>query len=481
MIETVFHTSENNNTYLYDDQQRLSMLVHPNIVKVHEFSENIDSYYTAKYSYLKKHGLFSKPTKINFKTTISESMVEESIIRSHQIVFEVTDMCNLECTYCVLGDFYTGFERQNSKNIDIHSAIKLLKYVFNLKIKNNKDKLTISFYGGEPLLNISFIEKIVKFISELNREKKIDVTYNMTTNGVLINRYILFLVENQFDLLISLDGNERNDSHRVYRKSKKNSFHQVIQNLDMIQVNFPTYFNNHIHFNAVLHDRNSVKEIYEFIFNKFHKIPQISELALGNIKPGKEHSFNKIFNHKRSSENKFLKEDSNLTVLAHKELSSFRESTEFLKYYSINYFVSNITSLIHEDEIYYPTNTCMPFSKKIFLTNQNKLLPCEKLNHKYSLGEVNENVNLNISEITKRFNSYYEHLQIFCQNCYIHRFCGMCMFCIENLNELNTEKFVCNIFHDKKAFKKKMHRVFSFLEKYPSDIIEILENVVITS
>ncbi len=482
MIETVVHTSENNNLYLYDDQYRLSMLIHPDLAKVHKSSGHVDPYYIRKYMYMKNHGLFSKSNYAKFKTVINEAMVEESIIRSHQIVFEVTDFCNLNCSYCVLGDFYDGFEIRNNNHIDTQSAIKLLKYIFDLKIKNNKDKLTLSFYGGEPLLNIYFIKEIVNVVRQLNFEKKLDITYNMTTNAVFIHKHIHFLVENEFDLLISIDGNEKNDSYRSYRKNKGNSFQQVIENIDMIQRDYPDYFDKYIHFNAVLHNRNSVREIYEFIYGRYYKIPQISELSLDNIKPEKKCHFNKMFNHKRKSENEFIKSESQLLSLTHKELSLFREATEFLKYYSINFFISNITSLLlYEDEEYYPTNTCLPFSKKIFLTNRNKLLPCEKLNHKYSMGEVVEDVQIDIRGIVQKYNFYYEHIQGICQYCYIHHFCGMCMFRIDNLDKLDSEKFICNIFHDQKAFQTKMYRIFSFLEKYPADLTEILENVIITS
>ena len=129
-------------------------------------------------------------------------------------------------------------------------------------------------------------------------------------------------------------------------------------------------------------------------------------------------------------------------------------------------------------EKYLPTSTCTPFSKKIFLTNRNKLLPCERINYKYFLGKVNKNVEIDVQQITKQYNFYYEHLKKFCQVCYAYRFCGTCLFHLTNIDNVNAEEFVCENFYDQKAYEKKLIRIFSFLEKYPTDFSAIIENLI---
>lgn len=80
------------------------------------------------------------------------------------------------------------------------------------------------FYGGEPLLNMSFIEQIIEVVSQLNIGKEMEVSYLMTTNATLIHKYLPFLVENKFRLMISLDGNEENHSYRFFVKTRKTLF-----------------------------------------------------------------------------------------------------------------------------------------------------------------------------------------------------------------------------------------------------------------
>ena len=109
MIKTLIYTTENNNSYIYDHKSRLSMLIHPDLKKAHENPAEADTYYLKKYEYLKRHGLFSEPKPSTFGS-LNESMIKESITKTSQITFEVTDFCNLNCLYCSFGELYEGFD-----------------------------------------------------------------------------------------------------------------------------------------------------------------------------------------------------------------------------------------------------------------------------------------------------------------------------------------------------------------------------------
>jgi len=73
----------------------------------------------------------------------------------------------------------------------------------------------------------------------------------MTTNAVLLDKYMAFLVENEFEMLISLDGNRYNDSYRMF-KTGKTSFDKVVANVDRLYTKYPSYFKDKVNFNSVL-------------------------------------------------------------------------------------------------------------------------------------------------------------------------------------------------------------------------------------
>ena len=71
----------------------------------------------------------------------------------------------------------------------------------------NKDKNpVIIFYGGEPLLQINKIMKIID---------NIDVPYRMQTNGKLLDKLPIEYLNKIGKILVSIDGDkERTDSNR---------------------------------------------------------------------------------------------------------------------------------------------------------------------------------------------------------------------------------------------------------------------------
>ncbi len=485
MIQTIFHTTKYCNSYVYDYQFRLSILVHPRLKKVHEIltnSENlsdIDSYYQGKYEYLKKLGFFSEPKPVNFGT-VNEAMIKNNMVEVPQVVFETTDFCNLDCTYCALGSVYEGHDDRNQRKINIDQAITLLKYIFSIKHRSKRNQLYIGFFGGEPLLNGDFIREVVRISNQMGQENGINVRFNITTNATLLDKYISFFVENQFELLISLDGNELNHSYRNFRRNKKNSFRKVIENIDAVFEKYPKYFSEKVNFNAVLHNRNSVKDIYEFIYGRYHKIPRIAELNPCDINQNKKNLFSNMFRSLRKSEDEYINEKTN--HLPHQEMLLYKELIDFLKDYSINYYISNVIDLLGSNRKYLPTATCLPFWKKIMLTTKGELTLCEKVSScKMVIGKVDEKVDIDIKKIIDQYNCYYSCVQSKCQKCYANKSCKTCLFVMKNnnLDKLNIEEFKCDYFHDLKIFTRKLYRMLSFLEKYPEDNSFVIENVVI--
>ena len=68
-----------------------------------------------------------------------------------------------------------------------------------------------------------------------------------------------YLVEKNFSILISLDGNEVQSAYRV-DKHGNSSFSRVVRNVKKLQETYPDYFEKKVNFNSVLHNLNSVAE-----------------------------------------------------------------------------------------------------------------------------------------------------------------------------------------------------------------------------
>ena len=97
MIESFFFSSQNYNVYLYNDKQMFTSLVHPQLKAVHENPSKADEYYNDKYKYLVEHGFFQNPYIVELGS-VDQQMIEREISKVPEILFEVTDSCNLKCT-----------------------------------------------------------------------------------------------------------------------------------------------------------------------------------------------------------------------------------------------------------------------------------------------------------------------------------------------------------------------------------------------
>lgn len=144
------------------------------------------------------------------------------------LIIKVTKDCNFRCKYC--------YEKFEDSFMDSYDALIILKFIEN-KIKSEKiNQLIINWFGGEPLLNMKYIEEFSSKIIPLC--KKYDVKYigSITTNGYLLNSGVftklLSLGISSFQ--ITIDGfKENHDSQRVL-KNQQPTFNKILNNLEDI-------------------------------------------------------------------------------------------------------------------------------------------------------------------------------------------------------------------------------------------------------
>ncbi|MDR2126767.1 MAG: radical SAM peptide maturase [Prevotellaceae bacterium] len=398
------------------------------------------------------------------KLTIND--VEDALINLKQVTLEVTDVCNLRCKYCGYGDLYFGYDKRQDKYLSfdkVKTLIDWLVYIWKFfKTVSYMPTTTIGFYGGEPLMNIDLIKQTVEYVENLKINR--NFLFAMTTNAVLLDKYMDYIAEKKFNTLISLDGNSEGQSYRV-NHSGRNSFDTVYRNVKLLQQEHPEYFAEHVNFNAVLHNRNSVESTYSFIKNEFGKTPTMSELNNSNIRSDKIEEFNRTYRNKSES----LYQSENYEKLA-EDIFIGEPQTEnlllFLHQYSGNTFRDYNDLFIDKNELRYrPTGTCTPFGKKIFLTVNGKIIQCERIDHNFAVGNVeNGKVNLDFDYIVNRFNAYLDKLSKQCKVCYRKKSCTQCMYYIP---DIDNNKPVCHGFMNKTDFENYKSYCMSHLAKKP--------------
>ena len=321
---------------------------------------------------------------------------------------------------------------------------------------------------------MDFIYHIVDYIEQIKIPTK-EFVFSMTTNATLLDKYIDYLVEKDFRLLLSLDGNKKNNSYRVTH-SGKNSFGKVFQNIRLVQQKYPIFFESNINFNAVLHNLNNFEGVYEFIKREFGKKPRIGELNSTGIREDKKKLFLEIYHNRYDSLHKSRNYDKIEKDMFYNSPDT-QELGIFLHQYSGNVFRS-YNDLIFEPERKknLPTGTCLPFSKKLFVTVNGKILPCERIGHQFALGQVTDaEVILDIEEIAAKYNKWFSKLSPQCSRCHNTKACVQCIFNQDNL-EGNP---ACKGFMNEETFQRYSDARLEHLRKNPHLYKKIMEEVLI--
>lgn len=146
---------------------------------------------------------------INFegKKTISVNLFSRKDT-TLTIWFNLTEQCNFRCTYC--------FVDKNPRRMTEETMRKALDNLYNLKKKYGYTHIRLNLAGGEPLLAIGMIKKIVERVKEIEGDSEPFFVLKVITNGSLLTDEIAeYFAKNRVRISISIDGiDSSNDETR---------------------------------------------------------------------------------------------------------------------------------------------------------------------------------------------------------------------------------------------------------------------------
>ncbi|MFH1937187.1 MAG: radical SAM peptide maturase [Bacteroidota bacterium] len=423
------------------------------------FSHSEVNYQLEKYRFLKRNGFLKQARDINIEGRLKASDVKKNMTSVKQLIFEVTEDCNLNCTYCTYSKYYINKERHNSY-LSFGNVRHTLTELISKRTTSPSNHLIVSFYGGEPLKNFELIKSVVEFTGSYPKDQ-ISFTYSLSSNGLLLKKYIAFLVEHAFELSVSLDGDEIANSFRV-TKNNKPSFDMVTKNLDYVRTHYPEYFEKNISFLTVLHNRNSIKSVFEFFQERYGKVPQMSDVNPINLNPLHEREFREKLRSKPitpQEEKETIKQMEN----RHPKV---RELAKVLEYYS-GFVFKNYLEMISpkrgkvSSKKYIPTATCTPFSIRAYFSADGTVLPCEHISPFYGIGSYSDHrLSLDPAGMASLYNNYYDKISRYCRKCY---FIDNCQECLFNTG-VETDHPSCSFYTTETGFKEYLKKHYSNIE-----------------
>lgn len=437
-------------------------------------------YYLGKYDLLAEAGYLQPADSARrLGGRLKSTDIPYQLANCDQLTFEVTEACNLDCHYCGYGKFYNRSGARARKKMEWRTVQTFLNYMLNhwnsnLNQSHHKN-INISFYGGEPLMNFNLIRQTAEYALSLPLLHN-QFNFSMTTNGALLDKHMDFLARHDFWIHISQDGDEFHNSYRTFSGGAP-VFPKLRENIALLKNRYPDYFREKVHFIAVLHNRNSMNEVMRYFRETYDKRVLILELNTNRIAPEHEEEFRQTYRNRRESLEQ-SGHDCGFREDFFRELPEVREANAFLAAYG-GHARRHLHQLIHlENHLQHlPTATCPPFGNKIYITAHGQIMPCERIDPCYSLGEVRgDRVALDFQAVAQQYNQYYDQLNHMCNRCYMAADCGHCLFYLPN----NDNKFKCPGCTDSRRFTGFLSQRMSVVEKNPAIYHRFMEDVNIT-
>ncbi len=158
-----------------------------------------------------------KETDLITNNCISKCYPEQTFILPSltDISIDLSGNCNMDCKYCFEKPIFSRIGNMSDELIK-----KTLDFVFEKCEGSNT--LSIHFGSGEPLIEFNKLKGLVDLATRMAENKGIDLAFELTTNGTLVNKEIAeYLAEHPFNVRVSCDGPP--SIHNTYRALKDGS------------------------------------------------------------------------------------------------------------------------------------------------------------------------------------------------------------------------------------------------------------------
>ena len=291
------------------------------------------------------------------------------------------------------------------------------------------DPISISFYGGEALLEL---DMIVFIMNELNKTFGNRVSYDVSTNGLLLtDNVVQTLLRYNADISVSLDG-----CKSIHDKNRKTiaghpTFDTIVTNLKRFKASNPTEYNKRIRLLVTIGSLEDIitinqhaEQFKELLGEKqpflSHILPNFNTGELYIDKPELQHEVFDIAARKKRNGIKdfYTLVYDDLLRLARRKHPSTDSGTN--------------------NNIY----TCLDNMYTIFIDAKGRLKPCEKAGDKFVIGNVQNGIDLKM--LRKWTFLYTLRRTLMCKQCNIIDYCSKCL---TNMNyTIDEQKSICEIY-----------------------------------
>ena len=379
----LFQTAEGNILY-----EKLANTIHHGEDELEKLQEKIDS--------IEYNPLFE-----------SNSLSQKKGEKLENLILNVTESCNLSCSYCIFSGNYENERLENNSNMSMETAKKAI----DLFIPKSKDPALISFYGGEPMKNMSLVKEVINYTRNNFPQK--NVAFSMASNFCEADKHIRDIINSEIYVAISLDGpREIHDKYRKFKNGKP-TYDKIIENLKKFEDFSPGYSSNHFSYNITYNDVNDILDIVAF----FQKNEELMGARISGLEPkGLKVSLKPVDNSVVFN----LSLDYLEKILSEKDPRILR-----------GFFDQKLRNIASRSREIMPeqlklNGCCYPGNRKLFVNTNGDFYMCERFGDRVPIGDINKGmIQDHINKSIEKF--LYIRNANCTKDCWAQRICTPCI------------------------------------------------------
>lgn len=361
----------------------------------------------------KEHGWLARRRPTRFVPPWNSTDVRKRLsVGLDCLVLSVTTACNFRCSYCLYGGSYRGYHSHGSEMMSLETAKSALQ--FFASHSSDAQEIHLSFYGGEPLLNLPVIRWGIETFPSVASGRKF--YFHLTTNGSLLNKEEIarLLISADVFLTVSLDGVQEFHDYRRRTAGGDETFAIVMKGVELINKLDPEYFQRNVTFNAVLDTADDLPAVRNFFLN--HPLLSTHGVMCSTVK---QDSF--VEESRTSPGIKALEDEFCDQVLKGVQTFDTFFTRLFVRHLQTIHNRSPFPGMLEEESF---TGVCIPGRKELCVDIDGLFHICKNTCDDLVIGDIKQG--FNFQEIGRIVDEYTALCTRLCSDCWAFRLCRLC-------------------------------------------------------